>query len=201
MKKLHLENVEERKDFKSPTAGGYVFGVLAVEDVPEKEYIKISYDIVEGEFTKYYTNLVKEGVMKSLPILYASYKDKALPIFKGTITAFEKSNKGFKWADDETKLKGKKFGGVLAEEEYEKDGKVKTSLKISRVHSVEAIKSGDFEVPEIKKLAQLQSTASNPFDTPAKSGDTENLFGEESTSDGFMDIPDDAGDEEDFPFN
>ena len=183
MKKLHLEKVEERKEFKSPKSGGYVFGAYAVEDVPDKEYIKISYDIVEGEFKGYYSNLVKEGIFKALPIIYASYKDKALPIFKGTITSFEKSNKGFKWADDETQLKGKKFGGVLAEEEYEKnDGSVGTSFKIAQVHSTDAIKNGDFKIPEVKKLTQTASTSSSPFGKSTESKKEEDFFGAEETN-------------------
>ena len=206
MKKLHLEKVEERKEFKNPKAGGYILGAYAIENVEDKEYLKISYDIVEGEFKGYYSNLVKEGIFKALPIIYASYKDKALPIFKGTITSFEKSNKGFKWADDETQLKGKKFGATLGEEEYEKkDGSVGSSLKVVQIHSTEAIKNGDFKVPDVKKLTQTASTSSSPFGKATESKKEEDFFGTEETNpfdnntvaEEVVDVP---FDEEDNPF-
>ena len=139
----------------------------------------------------------------------ASYKDTALSFFKGTITSIEKSNKGYTWDNDETKLKGKKIGLVLYEEEYVKnDGSVGVRMKVDKAHSVDAIKKGDFEVPERKCVAQTTSTstgafgnkassAPNPFDTPTKS----------AKDDGFINIPDGVeeempfGEDTDFPFN
>ena len=109
MKKLNLGNVQEFKDFKSPKAGGYVCGIMRAEDFPDKEYLKVYYDIIEGEFKGYYTNLVKEvEKVKDIPFFFASYKDTALKFFKGTITAVEKSNKGFVWKDNEKDLDKKK---------------------------------------------------------------------------------------------
>lgn len=170
MKKLNLDGVQEFKDFKAPKAGGYVCGILKVEDVPEKEYLKIYYDIAEGEFKKYYTNLVKEvEKVKDIPFFFASYKDTALKFFKGTITAVEKSNKGFVWKDNEKDLVNKKIGLVLYEEEYIKsDGSVGSSLRVDKAHSIDAIKSGDFEVPERKCVAQsASSNVADPFAKPS----------------------------------
>lgn len=201
MKKLNLDGVQEFKDFKAPKAGGYVCGILKVEDVPEKEYLKIYYDIAEGEFKKYYTNLVKEVErVKDIPFFFASYKDTALKFFKGTITAVEKSNKGFVWKDNEKDLVNKKIGLVLYEEEYIKsDGSVGSSLRVDKAHSVEAITNGDFEVPERKCVAQTVSNVSDPFAKPSTAV-ADDFFGgtEETTTNDFMDIPSDV--EEDFHF-
>ena len=167
MKKLGLEGIQEFKDFKSPKAGGYVCGIMKVEDFPEKEYLKVYYDIIEGEFKGYYTNLVKEvEKVKDIPFFFASYKDTALKFFKGTITAVEKSNKGFVWKDNEKDLVKKKIGLVLYDEEYVKnDGSVGSSLRVDKAHSLEAIANGDFEVPERKCVAQ--TTVADPFATPS----------------------------------
>ena len=176
MKKIDLSKVEEFKGFPSVPAGGYVCGIYEVEDVSEKEYLKLSYDIIEGEYKGFYAKRTnKDGNKMALPIFYASYKDSVLSRFKGTITAIEKSN-NFKFNDDETKLKGKKIGFVFAEEEYAKDdGTVVTSLKAVQAHSVEAIKKGDFKVPDKKLLPQSTNTSTfggakpsasvNPFET------------------------------------
>lgn len=209
MKKINLANVEEFKEFSNPSAGGYVCGIYNIEDVPEKEYLKIYYDILEGEFKGYYTKQVKEGRWKALPNFIASYKESALPFFKGTITSVEKSNNGFKFDNDETKLKGKKIGLVLFEQEYiGNDGRVKTSLKVDKAHSVDAIKKGDFEVPEHECVAQTTSTSTGAFG--AKASSTANPFDAqtqsepnpfENESNGFMDIPDSFNSEEELPFS
>ena len=41
MKKINWKNVEEAKEFEKLPAGGYICGITAVEDVPEKEYLRI----------------------------------------------------------------------------------------------------------------------------------------------------------------
>ena len=206
MKKINLANVEEFKPFAKVEAGGYVCGICAVEDVPDKEYLKISYDIVEGELKAHYTNLKKEKSWE-LPMFIASYKDTALSFFKGTITSIEKSNKGYTWDNDETKLKGKKIGLVLYEEEYVKnDGSVGVRMKVDKAHSVDAIKKGDFEVPERKCVAQTTSTPQSTF----------GAFGSQTSAvaqkdpfaeDDFVKIPEQVpeempfGEDTDFPFN
>ena len=172
MKKIdNWENIEERKEFKNPTAGGYVCAVVKVEDVEDKEYLKIYYDIVEGEFKGYYTNLKNEGVFKDYPNFIASYKKTAESFFKGTITAFEKSNNGYKFNWDEKTLVKKKVGLVLFEEEYQKaNGSIGTSLKVDKAHSIQAIKDGDFKVPEKKLLDQSKSsTSGSPFGASTQS--------------------------------
>ena len=161
MKKLNLNDVEEFKPFAKVEAGGYVCGILAVEDVPDKEYLKITYDIIEGDLKGHYTKLNKEKGW-AMPAFIASYKDSALSFFKGTITSVEKSNKGFVWKDNEKDLVKKKIGLVLYEEEYVKsDGSVGSSLRVDKAHSLEAIANGDFEVPERKCVAQ--TTVADPF--------------------------------------
>ena len=206
MRKLNLNDVQEAKDFKSPKAGGYVCGIMKVEDVPEKEYLKVYYDIIEGEFKGYYTNLKKEVErVKDLPFFFASYKDSALRFFKGTITAVEKSNKGFVWKDDEKDLVKKKIGLVLFEEEYVKsDGSVGVSLRVDKAHSVEAIKSDDFEVPERKCVAQSATTTqSDPFASTTKPAD--DFFGDaETPTDDYPTFGNDSvaeTDDEPFPFD
>lgn len=204
MKKINLANVEEFKEFESPKAGGYVCGIYNVEDVADKEYLKIFYDIVDGEFKNYYSKQVKEGRWKALPNFIASYKESALPFFKGTVTSIEKSNKGYTFDNDEQKFKGKKIGLVLFEQEYVgNDGKVKISLKVDKAHSIDTIKKGDFEVPERECVAQTTSTSGgtfgsktasstpNPFDTVVEEA---NPFETETVEENPFGV-------DDFPFN
>ena len=198
MKKLGLEGIQEFKPFAKVEAGGYVCGILAVEDFPEKEYLKITYDIIDGELKGHYSKLNKEKGW-ALPTFFASYKDSAVSRFKGTITAVEKSNKGFVWKDEEKDLLKKKIGLVLFEEEYiKKDGSVGVAMKVGMAHSVEAIKSGDFEVPERKCVAQsASSNVADPFAKPSTAVADDFFGGTEATP-----TPDETPDEmpfDDFP--
>ena len=173
MKKIDLENVQEFTKFKNPV-GGFICEIKTVEDVPEKEYLKIGYDIAEAlnneqkEFVGMYEKRKKERDF-DYPTTVVSYKENSLPFFKGFITALENSNKGYKWDNDETKFVGKLIGFVIGEEEYEgkdKNGvpKVKVRTYVAERHSVDAIKEGDFDVPEFKKLTKAPvERASNPF--------------------------------------
>ena len=198
MRKLNLQNVQEFTPFEKVEAGGYICGIYAVEDVPEKEYLKISYDIVEGEKKGFYSKLKKEKGWE-LPLFIASYKESALPFFKGTITSIEKSNKGYKFDSDETKLVGKKIGFVLFEKErINNKGKKVVDMRVDKAHSVDAIKSGDFEIPERETIADVVETkTASPFGSKAKVEPKKEVnFFEEATEE----VPFDASDDTDFPF-
>lgn len=200
MKKIDLANIVEFKPFERLEAGGYICGIYAVEDVPDKEYLKISYDIIEGDKKGFYSKLKKEKGWE-LPMFIASYKETALPFFKGTITSVEKSNKGFKFDNDETKLVGKKIGLVLFERErINNNGKKVTDLRVDKAHSIDAIKKGDFEIPEKELVSDtVASTSTNVFNSPfnQSSGEEKSELNFFDSSDGFAS----ADDEEGLPFN
>ena len=201
MRKLNLDKVQEFTPFEKVEAGGYICGIYAVEDVPDKEYLKISYDIVEGDKKGFYSKLKKEKGWE-LPRMIASYKESALPFFKGTITSIEKSNKGFKFDNDETKLVGKKVGLVLYERErINNKGKKVVELAVDKAHSIDAIKSGDFEIPERETVADVvEQKPSSPFGSKAKAETKAEVnFFEETTEETPFDTDD--TDSSEFPFN
>ena len=157
MKALDLANVEDRKEFSKVQPGGYICRIESVQDVVEKEYLKIEYDFAEGEHKHHYFELFQaKGFWGGRFI--RSYKEKALPFFKGFITAVENSNPGYKWDNDERKLLTKFVGIVLAEEEYRKnDGKIGTRLYVDQTRSVDEIRKGNYKVPELKRLQGADS--------------------------------------------
>jgi len=151
MKTIDLTNVQEVQDERL-CAGGYVCVLETVTDVPAKEYLKIEYDIAEGNFKGYYSDLFSNRGFWG-GTFYRSYKEKALSFFKGFITAVEKSNYGYKWNNDETSLNNKKIGLVLGEEEYRaNDGSVKKRLYVHKTLSVDDIHFNKFTVPPLKTL-------------------------------------------------
>lgn len=200
MKKLNLEKIPEAGNFIYPKAGGYVCGIYSVEDVSEKEYLKLTYDIVEGEFKGYYSNRKKEREFE-LPFFVCSYKDAALPFFKSMITSVENSNKDYKWDNDETKLRGKYIGIIFGEEEYisKSNNKVYTRLISDGYRSVETIRNGDFKIPELKKLENTPVITQDPFSNSSNDNSGVDFFNNNYKSDDFMNIPD--GIDEELPFN
>lgn len=151
--------------FKRVPDGGYVVAVKNISDVAEKEYLRIEYDICKGEYKNFYQQEYDKDTRENKRwggTLIRSYKQTALPMFKGFITSVEKSNKNFEWGWDEKALKNKMFGVVIGTEEYiNNNGKLRSRPYVASVHSVEKIESGDFTVPEIKKVEHTQTTTAN----------------------------------------
>lgn len=174
MKKINWKNVEEAKEFEKLPAGGYVCGITAVEDVPEKEYLRIEYDIAEGEFKNHWRDLYTNHGFWGGNFI-KSYKEKAMPFFKGFLTAIENSNPGFSadyFDNDESELKRKLIGLVIGLEEYKaNDGKIKTRTYVDSVRSVDSIKKGDFEVPELKKYLAEETKVNDSGFMPVESND------------------------------
>lgn len=175
MKKLDLTSVQEATDFKTLPAGGYICKITLVEDKEDKEYLKLEFDIVEGEFKDYYKTLFENKNFWGGNFI-RSYKETALSFFKAFTTAVENSNQNYKFDEDETKLKGKLIGLVLSEEEYmANDGEIKTRLYVSSVRSVDKIRKGDFKIAALKeyKGEQKQRATQNndfvPVDTSSDS--------------------------------
>lgn len=167
MKRLtDIKNVQEATgDFKRPAAGGYICKITDVEDVADKEYLSIEYDIAEGEFKDYYKDLSEKKNFWGAKFV-KSYKTAALPYFKGFCTAVTESNDRYIFDGDEhcdeRTLVGKKIGLVLGEEEYTKqDYSLGTRLYVAQVLSVDRIRKGDYKVPEFKHLPEEGSSSGN----------------------------------------
>lgn len=153
-------------EFETLEPGGYVCKILKVQ-AEEKDYgtlLRIAFDIAEGEHEGYYRRRFDQKkqydeTAKWPGMYYQTVIQDDLRYFKGFITSIEASNPGFKWNWDEKKLAGKLFGGVFAEEEYEKqNGEIGTIVKCRFVRSVDAIREGKFKVPEKKRLQNSSPT-------------------------------------------
>lgn len=176
MRKINdFDKVQENGGgFKRIPDGAYIVGVKKVEDVSDKEFLRLELDICKGEYKNWYQQQydADKRETKYWPrdgVLVRSYKEKALPFFKGFITAITKSNPKFEWKWNEQDLKNKVFGVVVGTEEYlKKNGGVGTRPYIDSVHSVEAIENGDYTVPDVKKLDTTKTTSkpAEPFVNP-----------------------------------
>lgn len=170
MRKINLSDVKEAGEFRRPTAGAYICKITDVEDITNKEYLKVSYDIDQGEFKGYYTEMRENHPDWLWAGAYVkSYKPTALSLFKRFCSAVSKSNGNYVFDagevnSEEKTLVGKKIGIVLQEEEYESNtGDIRTRLKVAREFQID--KLADQTVPEPIKVARTEpfSTSSSVF--------------------------------------
>ena len=164
MKQVNLENVQEFSDSTRLPAGVYICVIRNVEDIPDKEYLKVTYDIADGEYKGYYDDLRASHPDWAWVGAYVkSYKEKALPMFKRFCSAVSRSNAGFVFDGgainaDERTLIGKRLGIILQEEEYYgNDGELRTRLSVSREFPVDEV--GKQKAPTLKKLQPEKSDA------------------------------------------
>jgi hypothetical protein len=128
------------------------------------DYIRVEYDIADGEFKGYYNEQYVKWGGKWNASFIRSYKEKALGMFKHFTNCVEQSNTGYEWDWNEKGLVGKFVGLVLGEEDYKNSmGDIKTKLVVSQIKTVEEIKNGDFKVPAPKKIET--ETTTNDFDS------------------------------------
>ena len=165
MKRIeNWENIQESTSFKRLTPNGYICKILKVEDYPDKEYLKIYFDIVKGDdkgyFKKQYDgDTRKERKWPNAGTFIRSYKDSAASMFKGFTNAVEKSNKGYQWNFDEKTLVNKVIGLIIADEQYQNQkGQVRVRNYVAAVRSVETIEKGEYEIPALKELTTTKTT-------------------------------------------
>ena len=167
-------------EFKKVTAGGYICRIQAIRTegdgidyVKDKQYVKVIWDIDEGDLAGYFSDDYWAGEDKDWGhTAYLSWKN--IGVLKNWLTCLDESNPGFdaKAAFDADKWElfiGKRIGFVFGEEEYlGNDGNVKTRLRLPNVKSVQDIQNGKFRVPALK---QLENTPESTTTTSAAVAD------------------------------
>lgn len=198
-KPKNYDNAEQYTGYERLEAGGYICKVLNVKEQTSRngaEMLILAIDIEEGDKKDYFKEQYEKNTSEDkkwranitfmIPEEDEEEAGWKLRRFKTNITRFEESNSGyhFDWEHPE-KLIGKKIGVIFCEEEYQaNDGSIRTSVKpmFNSVELVDVIKSGDFNIPEIKRLEGTNAPVQTPSDN------------------GFMNIPDNA-DGAAIPFN
>lgn len=166
-------NKDEVVEFDSIPAGPQVCKILKVQDIEDKEYLKIAFDIKDGDYKDFFKQQFDRDTRddKKWPqsgILYKSYKKSAERFFAAFITAIEKSNDGFHWNWDEQSLVGKTFVANFREEEYVSDGELKSSMKCHEPRSTQALRDGKIKVLEPKRLTEKELADAGLYEEAAK---------------------------------
>lgn len=157
MKQLNLNEVEVQENLNLEP-GQYLCEIIRVEDVEDKEYLKISFDIIDGQYKNYFSKIATtQNKWPNSGTLYKSYKQTALAYFKRFIVAVEKSNADYTFDFDEQKLVHKKFVGNFGIEEWKNDeGDIIESVKLDEARSVESWKQGKIKTPTPKRYEEKE---------------------------------------------
>lgn len=178
------DSVQAAGEFEALELGGHVCKILRADIVTNStgsQALRLYIDIADGKQAGYFKKQFNNSTFpdKKWPVggqVRQNTEGKSLGFFKGLITSIEKSNPNYKWAWDETTLKGKLFGGVFGREQYRnQSGELKFSTKCVQVRSAEGIH--DVPAPEDKLLKDpmndLYSKVQSAFTPPASSQFTE----------------------------
>ena len=138
--------------------------------------ICVLFDIFEGEWRNFYADEYEsdtrdskkwKGVLRLFVPKYDGSKndETTIRILKGFASAFEKSNLGYVFNGDETKLVGKLVGIVFRNEEWEYEGKTGWTARPYRAISVADVRSGEFRLPKDKPLKKEENSSADVHNT------------------------------------
>lgn len=165
MRQLQLDNVQEAGSYNRLPAGGYICRYTKVEDVPEKEYLYMEFDIESGEYKDYYKKTWRRVWTFGVVEFTEAIKKRRFLCSKGCVLQLLKAIPGLCLMEEDRMLMkktlvGKHVGLILGEEEYiGNDGNKKTRLYVNTECDVNDIKAGRFRVPELKKKTKRRLTA------------------------------------------
>lgn len=174
------ENVQAITDFETLEPGAYKCKILKAEELiasNQKTYLKISFDIIEGEKADFYKKRYQSDTREDkkwggvLVVFVKDFEDKTNRYLKTLITCAEASNTNFKfdWAHPEC-LKDKKIGIVFREEEFEDTfGAIRSATKPFRACVYN--KTEETKIPNKKSLP----TKGEAFDNFATTSDNDEL--------------------------
>lgn len=168
MRPINLSNIAEKAEgeFNRLKPGAYPCTIMRVEDVPNKEYLRVLVDIVAGEYKDYFSADFYADKPFAHSLIF-SYKDTALGMLKGRLHVISDCNPGFDAeaafnAGKEQMLVGKAVGVVFREEEYynKKTGEFEMgSARPDRVCRLTELEEERNAKPKPKMLNESQKRA------------------------------------------
>ena len=164
--------------FPTLPAGGYVCEIKAVTEKPNRNspgtHLEVMFDISEGEYAGFFMKDWKANTREDKfwrGTINQNVPDEASPkyemqagFFKRFIQNVEESNPGYAWNWDEKTLANKKIGVIFSEREKQSQkGTIYTVTNANGTATVDQIRSGDYRIPEIKRLAPSPVAAADPW--------------------------------------
>ena len=165
------DEVKASGEFERLPNGAYQCTIITAEDIADKQYLKINFDICDGVYLQFASQAYSNLGFWILSTV-RSYKGGCEGMFKQFTNAVEASNDGYKWDWNENSLEGCDFGAVIVTEQYLKDNgdeglryKVKNVFGLNdfdkyAAKTYEDAYSDDLKKPKTEATA---TKAENPF--------------------------------------
>lgn len=178
-------------DYEVLEPGGYICKIINAKEEKSKsgrDMLVIAFDIEEGEHKGIYQRRYEELSKNDTPDNMAKWPNNGVhrimindnegnfnKFLKTFITSVEQSNNFDFWGKNKGEakgLKGKLFGGIFGEEEYEKnDGKIGTSTKLQWIRATSTIEDGKYQIPEKKTIAKKPGSIFDEMDVKDEDDD------------------------------
>lgn len=167
------ENIKATGNYESLPAGGYICCIKAVKEVPNKRgigsHLEIMFEVSEGEYKGFFERDYRSQNREDKfwgGVIYQNIPDETSPkyeqqagFFKRFIANVEESNPGYHWNWDEKTLMGRMIGVIFGERERQSQrGTVYTVTSADSVVSIETVRSGNYKIPEPRKLEPAASS-------------------------------------------
>ena len=193
-KTVNRDMVRQPGAFQILPKGAYVVKIINVKIENNKketgQHLKLAFDIAEGEYKDFYmkqyqSNTNEDKKWSNDANFYINVPNDSSPEWQTQqfftfLANVEDSNPGYTFNGDETKLKGKIFGGLFCNEQSNYNGKVYDHTKLKWTRPADAVRNNTYGSLPKDTLV----TASNPAPVSA---------------DDFIQIPDTATEDE-IPF-
>ena len=169
MRVANWEEVEEKSTSSLMGPGAYVVQITDINDNEDWEQLEVIYDVVEGEFAGKFKDATPDEDWKHR--FYQKYSEKAQGFFKGFLKELATDNPKFVIKDwqstcDPRAFIGLKLGVLFRERRYINDsGEAKWGLEIVTPMSIEAVRNGEWTMPEPRyhRCDESEWTAKNTF--------------------------------------
>lgn len=169
---------KENVQISALPAGAYIGKILGakIDSVTSNgrtwDRLVLQLDVTEGEYANHYQNLYRsqaggqyeakyKGILRlNIPVKGDQYEAMNKRLLEGAVWCIEDSNPGFKWAWDETKLKGLAVGFSVRDMDYlieDASGvRAGTTTEIARLESVRKVKAGEVKPVKRRELKEAQ---------------------------------------------
>lgn len=169
------ETTREYTDFQRLPAGAYEVTIIRAED--DGKALCLLFDISDGEFKDYYRNKFAEDRKSYADAKYkgvyrlwypngGQYDDNAKRRMKTALKTIKEDNRlnvDFTREWDGAALKGAHTGMIFREQEYDYNGKHGFTVQPFTTISLEKLHSGNYVIPEAKRLSSSVAAAANGF--------------------------------------
>lgn len=175
-----MKSEEQKSGREHLPAGGYVAKIMEVriENTQYGNRLSMAIDIAEGEHREFWKKDYEaqtgedrkwRGVFRlNIPSDDGTEQDTwRKRSFNNFLYAVENSNPGYHWDQDETKLKGKLFGVIYRDKEWEIEGKTGWTTEAGGCTDAGKIRNGTFKPLKAKPLANKPAKAPSAPSTAA----------------------------------